>query len=93
MLANAHEHGAATELNPTLVILALILLQQGKGGDMASAFLIAERLYDIDALWADIDAAEMAESARFAIGWRGVTQCFQQVRTNSIAARQFQPGS
>ena len=36
-------------------------------GDMASAFLIAERLYDIDALWADIDAAEMAESARLAL--------------------------
>ncbi|MGW8204221.1 NAD-glutamate dehydrogenase [Sphingomonas bisphenolicum] len=35
--------------------------------DLASAFLIAERLYDIGALWADIDAADMAEGARLAL--------------------------
>ncbi|WP_340266235.1 NAD-glutamate dehydrogenase [Sphingobium mellinum] len=35
--------------------------------DLASAFLIAERLYHIDALWADIDAAEMSEAARLAL--------------------------
>ncbi|HEX7741496.1 MAG TPA: NAD-glutamate dehydrogenase domain-containing protein, partial [Sphingobium sp.] len=35
--------------------------------DLASAFLIAERLYDIGALWADIDAAEMSEAARLAL--------------------------
>lgn len=35
--------------------------------DLASAFLIAERLYDIRALWADIDAAHMSEDARLAL--------------------------
>ena len=35
--------------------------------DLASAFLIAERLYDIAALWADIDAADMSEAARLAL--------------------------
>ncbi|OAN55400.1 NAD-glutamate dehydrogenase [Sphingobium sp. TCM1] len=35
--------------------------------DLASAFLIAERLYDIGTLWADIDAAEMSEGARLAL--------------------------
>lgn len=35
--------------------------------DLASAFLIAERLYDIGTLWADIDAAEMSEEARLAL--------------------------
>ena len=35
--------------------------------DLASAFLIAERLYDIGTLWADIDAAEMSEAARLAL--------------------------
>lgn len=35
--------------------------------DLASAFLIAERLYHIDKLWADIDAADMSESARLAL--------------------------
>ncbi|WP_311270719.1 NAD-glutamate dehydrogenase domain-containing protein [Sphingobium sp. WCS2017Hpa-17] len=35
--------------------------------DLASAFLIAERLYDIGALWADIDAADMSEGARLAL--------------------------
>ncbi|MGE4323479.1 MAG: NAD-glutamate dehydrogenase domain-containing protein, partial [Sphingobium sp.] len=35
--------------------------------DLASAFLIAERLYDMGALWRDVDAADMAESARLAL--------------------------
>ncbi|MCP1470564.1 glutamate dehydrogenase [Sphingobium sp. OAS761] len=35
--------------------------------DMAGAFLIAERLYAIRDLWADIDAAEMGEAARLAL--------------------------
>lgn len=35
--------------------------------DLASAFLIAERLYDIQTLWADIDAADMSEDARLAL--------------------------
>ena len=35
--------------------------------DLANAFLIAERLYDIGSLWADIDAAEMAEGARLGL--------------------------
>lgn len=35
--------------------------------DLANAFLIAERLYDIRSLWADIDAADMAEGARLAL--------------------------
>ena len=35
--------------------------------DLASAFLIAERLYDIGTLWADIDATAMSESARLAL--------------------------
>ncbi|WP_242130271.1 NAD-glutamate dehydrogenase domain-containing protein [Sphingobium sp. Sx8-8] len=35
--------------------------------DLASAFLIAERLYDIRKLWEDIDAAEMSEAARLAL--------------------------
>ena len=35
--------------------------------DLASAFLIAERLYDIGTLWADIDAAGMSEAARLAL--------------------------
>ncbi len=35
--------------------------------DLASAFLIAERLYDIRTLWADIDAADMSEAARLAL--------------------------
>jgi glutamate dehydrogenase len=35
--------------------------------DLASAFLIAERLYDIGSLWRDIDAAEMSEGARLAL--------------------------
>jgi glutamate dehydrogenase len=35
--------------------------------DLASAFLIAERLYDIGTLWADIDAADMSEAARLAL--------------------------
>ena len=35
--------------------------------DLASAFLIAERLYDIHRLWDDIDAAEMSEAARLAL--------------------------
>ena len=35
--------------------------------DLANAFLIAERLYDIGALWDDIDAADMAEGARLAL--------------------------
>ncbi|BAV66063.1 NAD-glutamate dehydrogenase [Sphingobium cloacae] len=36
-------------------------------GDLASAFLIAERLYDIHKLWDDIDAADMSEAARLAL--------------------------
>lgn len=35
--------------------------------DLASAFLIAERLFDIRALWDDIDAADMSEGARLAL--------------------------
>jgi glutamate dehydrogenase len=35
--------------------------------DLASAFLIAERLYDIGTLWTDIDAADMSEAARLAL--------------------------
>jgi glutamate dehydrogenase len=35
--------------------------------DLASAFLIAERLYDIGSLWGDIDEAEMPEAARLAL--------------------------
>jgi glutamate dehydrogenase len=35
--------------------------------DLANAFLVAERLYDIQSLWADIDAAEMSETARLAL--------------------------
>lgn len=35
--------------------------------DLASAFLIAERLYGIGRLWADIDAANMSEAARLAL--------------------------
>ncbi|MCI4588695.1 NAD-glutamate dehydrogenase [Sphingobium sp. BYY-5] len=35
--------------------------------DLASAFLIAERLYDIRTLWTDIDAADMSEGARLAL--------------------------
>ncbi|QGP77711.1 NAD-glutamate dehydrogenase [Sphingobium sp. CAP-1] len=35
--------------------------------DLASAFLIAERLYDIRTLWDDIDAADMGEAARLAL--------------------------
>ncbi|WP_419723152.1 NAD-glutamate dehydrogenase [Sphingobium aromaticiconvertens] len=35
--------------------------------DLASAFLIAERLYDIGSLWRDIDAAQMSEGARLAL--------------------------
>ncbi|HUD91605.1 NAD-glutamate dehydrogenase [Sphingobium sp.] len=35
--------------------------------DLASAFLIAERLYDIGTLWADIDGADMSEGARLAL--------------------------
>ena len=35
--------------------------------DLASAFLIAERLYDIRSLWDDIDAADMSEAARLAL--------------------------
>lgn len=35
--------------------------------DLASAFLIAERLYDIRQLWDDIDAADMSEAARLAL--------------------------
>ncbi|MDO7833682.1 NAD-glutamate dehydrogenase [Sphingobium sp. HBC34] len=35
--------------------------------DLASAFLIAERLYDIRTLWEDIDAADMSEAARLAL--------------------------
>ncbi|HKY81882.1 MAG TPA: glutamate dehydrogenase, partial [Sphingobium sp.] len=35
--------------------------------DLASAFLIAEQLYGVGALWADIDAAEMTETARLAL--------------------------
>ncbi|WP_022683000.1 NAD-glutamate dehydrogenase [Sphingobium bisphenolivorans] len=35
--------------------------------DLASAFLIAERLYGIGELWAQIDAAEMPEVARLAL--------------------------
>ncbi len=33
-------------------------------GDIAAAFVIAEALFDIDSLWAAIDAAEIAEDAR-----------------------------
>jgi glutamate dehydrogenase len=36
-------------------------------GDLASAFLVAERLYDIGSLWADIDAADMSEAARLGL--------------------------
>ena len=36
-------------------------------GDLASAFLIAERLYGIHTLWDDIDAADMSEAARLAL--------------------------
>ena len=35
--------------------------------DLASAFLIAERLYGIHKLWDDIDAADMSEAARLAL--------------------------
>ncbi len=35
--------------------------------DLASAFLIAERLYDVRALWDAIDAANMSEAARLAL--------------------------
>ncbi|MEC7934289.1 MAG: NAD-glutamate dehydrogenase domain-containing protein, partial [Pseudomonadota bacterium] len=35
--------------------------------DLANAFLIAERLYGIGELWADIDAAEMSEDARLGL--------------------------
>jgi glutamate dehydrogenase len=35
--------------------------------DLASAFLIAERLYDMGTLWAAIDAADMSEAARLAL--------------------------
>jgi glutamate dehydrogenase len=33
-------------------------------GDVAAAFAIAERIYDLPSLWAAIDGAEMAESTR-----------------------------
>ncbi|MET0371320.1 MAG: NAD-glutamate dehydrogenase domain-containing protein [Sphingobium sp.] len=35
--------------------------------DLANAFLIAERLYGVQALWDDIDAADMSEDARLAL--------------------------
>jgi glutamate dehydrogenase len=35
--------------------------------DLTSAFVIAERLYDVRGLWADIDASVMAEEARLAL--------------------------
>ncbi len=35
--------------------------------DLANAFVIAERLFDVRQLWADIDAATMAEDARLAL--------------------------
>ncbi|MEJ7927417.1 NAD-glutamate dehydrogenase domain-containing protein [Sphingobium sp. AN641] len=35
--------------------------------DLASAFLIAESLYDVRTLWDDIDAAQMSEDARLAL--------------------------
>ncbi|MEJ7933829.1 NAD-glutamate dehydrogenase domain-containing protein [Sphingobium sp. AN558] len=35
--------------------------------DLANAFLIAERLYDIGSLWSDIDDADMSEAARLAL--------------------------
>ena len=35
--------------------------------DLANAFLIAERLYGIGELWADIDAADMSEDARLGL--------------------------
>ena len=35
--------------------------------DLGNAFLIAERLYDIGSLWADIDGADMAERARLGL--------------------------
>lgn len=36
-------------------------------GDLASAFVVAERLYDVGALWSAIDAAAMPEAARLAL--------------------------
>jgi glutamate dehydrogenase len=36
-------------------------------GDLANAFLIAERLFGLHQLWDDIDAAEMSEAARLAL--------------------------
>jgi glutamate dehydrogenase len=35
--------------------------------DLANAFVVVERLYDIGALWADIDATTMSEEARLAL--------------------------
>ncbi|MET0249480.1 MAG: NAD-glutamate dehydrogenase domain-containing protein [Sphingobium sp.] len=35
--------------------------------DLADAFIVAERLYNVGALWAEVDAADMAESARLSL--------------------------
>jgi len=36
-------------------------------GDIAGMFVVAERLFGLDALWADIDAADMPEGGRIAL--------------------------
>jgi glutamate dehydrogenase len=36
-------------------------------GDIAAMFVVAERLYDLPALWAEIETAEMPEAARIAL--------------------------
>jgi glutamate dehydrogenase len=51
-------------------IIAPFALTEEEGaafGQAAAAFLAAERLFDMDALWAELDAADVAEDVRLAL--------------------------
>ena len=53
-----------------LGIVAPFALTEEEGaafGQAAAAFLAAERLFDMDALWAELDAADVAEEVRLAL--------------------------
>ena len=53
-----------------LGIIAPFALTEEEGasfGQAAAAFLAAERLFDMDALWAELDAADVAEEVRLAL--------------------------
>ena len=53
-----------------LGIIAPFALTEEEGaafGQVAAAFLAAERLFDMDALWAELDDADVAEQVRLAL--------------------------